>query len=219
MFLIAVVLGGCASSKEMNKNEIMEASPSKLPNAEAFQDEYTRQFMYSTEEVKEGYYLFESLTEKYMMDFPEDGIVMDHIKTEDNTSETITFLFTFNDESLSQLNYEFIFFLKRLEDGEEALQKIQIYPDTDFDYNSEMEKIETKDTMIYHALLERDLNGDVGHHMIGAIEAKGIPQMIYFDAKLRIVSEDERMSDETLEKAREDILELVERVQFTKEKE
>ncbi|MEB3751128.1 hypothetical protein [Geobacillus icigianus] len=49
--------------------------PKKWPNTVAFQDEYTREFMASTKEVKEGYYLFKSKTGGYTMWFPKDAVV------------------------------------------------------------------------------------------------------------------------------------------------
>ncbi|MEF2294067.1 hypothetical protein [Virgibacillus dokdonensis] len=52
-----------------------EMNPEDLPNVRAFQDEFTRGFLQSTEETKPGYYPFLSGTEKYEMDFPEGGII------------------------------------------------------------------------------------------------------------------------------------------------
>ncbi|WP_027409946.1 hypothetical protein [Anoxybacteroides tepidamans] len=47
--------------------------PKKWPNTAAFQDEYTRKFMASTKEVKDGYYLFKSKTGGYTMWFPKNA--------------------------------------------------------------------------------------------------------------------------------------------------
>lgn len=47
--------------------------PKDLPNVTAFQDEFTREFMTSTDEVSDGYYLFESKTGGYTIPFPEDA--------------------------------------------------------------------------------------------------------------------------------------------------
>ncbi|SDZ64234.1 hypothetical protein SAMN05421736_12419 [Evansella caseinilytica] len=40
------------------------------PETAAFEDEFTREFMKSTKEVEDGYYLFESKTDGYTMWFP-----------------------------------------------------------------------------------------------------------------------------------------------------
>ncbi|SHH15395.1 hypothetical protein [Virgibacillus chiguensis] len=52
-----------------------ETNPEDLPDVRAFQDEFTRGFLQSTEETRPGYYPFLSGTGKYEMDFPEGGII------------------------------------------------------------------------------------------------------------------------------------------------
>ncbi|BBW97548.1 MULTISPECIES: hypothetical protein [Geobacillus] len=52
--------------------------PRKWPNTVAFQDEFTRKFLVSTKEVKDGYYLFKSKTGGYTMWFPKDAKI-DHM--------------------------------------------------------------------------------------------------------------------------------------------
>ncbi|WP_077706036.1 hypothetical protein [Virgibacillus dokdonensis] len=52
-----------------------EMNPEDLPDVRAFQDEFTRGFLQSTEETRPGYYPFLSGTGKYEMDFPEGGII------------------------------------------------------------------------------------------------------------------------------------------------
>ncbi|WP_249870811.1 hypothetical protein [Oceanobacillus saliphilus] len=52
-----------------------EMSPEELPGVRAFEDEFTRGFLQSTEETRPGYYLFLSGTGKYEMDFPAGGVV------------------------------------------------------------------------------------------------------------------------------------------------
>lgn len=45
----------------------------ELPDVRAFQDEFTRGFLQSTEETRPGYYSFSSGTEAFEMDFPAEG--------------------------------------------------------------------------------------------------------------------------------------------------
>ncbi|WP_405100051.1 hypothetical protein [Oceanobacillus sp. FSL H7-0719] len=52
-----------------------EMNPEELPDGRAFEDEFTRDFLQSTEESKPGYYPFLSGTGKYKMDFPLEGTV------------------------------------------------------------------------------------------------------------------------------------------------
>ncbi|WP_052015532.1 hypothetical protein [Halalkalibacter hemicellulosilyticus] len=59
LVLVMIVTGGCM----MN-----------TPDVPAFEDEFTREFMKSTKEVEEGFYLFESKTGGYTIWFPENAV-------------------------------------------------------------------------------------------------------------------------------------------------
>jgi len=63
-----VLMAGCHMEEQKEQ-------PKKWPDTVAFQDEFTREFMASTKEVKEGYYLFQSQTDGYTMLFPKDAVV------------------------------------------------------------------------------------------------------------------------------------------------
>ena|SRR5699024_10055446 len=68
--LIILFIGGCGL---MGEKDISKMDPKDLPDVTAFQDDFTREFMISTEEVEEGYYLFESKTGGYTMWYPENA--------------------------------------------------------------------------------------------------------------------------------------------------
>ena len=55
-----------------------EMNPDDLPDGEAFEDEFTRGFLQSTEETRPGYYPFLSGTGKYEMDFPVNATIDPH---------------------------------------------------------------------------------------------------------------------------------------------
>ncbi|WP_419882345.1 hypothetical protein ACN6MY_00490 [Peribacillus sp. B-H-3] len=62
------------------ENEPVEKKPSemkeeKLPKTRAFQDEFTRGFISSTDEAENGYYTFKSKTGRYTLLFPEGGSI------------------------------------------------------------------------------------------------------------------------------------------------
>ncbi|WP_336883190.1 hypothetical protein [Priestia koreensis] len=72
-------------------NEQVDKKPSEmkkedLPKTRAFQDKFTRTFLTSTKEVKEGYYSFESKSKKYTMSFPSGGQIpqTDYERNEDS---------------------------------------------------------------------------------------------------------------------------------------
>ncbi|GGB60753.1 hypothetical protein GCM10011409_42600 [Lentibacillus populi] len=52
-----------------------EMNPEDLPDVRAFHDEFTRDFLQSAEETREGYYPFLSGTGAYKMDFPAGGVI------------------------------------------------------------------------------------------------------------------------------------------------
>ncbi|WP_051865550.1 hypothetical protein [Metabacillus indicus] len=85
----------------------------RLPDTEAFKNEFTRGFMASAEETEDGYYTFESKTNGYTMLFPVNATIstMDYeqIKTayealsysEDVDDENISYFMTVNFENSS----------------------------------------------------------------------------------------------------------------------
>ncbi|AIF42806.1 hypothetical protein [Virgibacillus sp. SK37] len=76
MFLLflVVLLGGCQEDKKQRVKP-SEMHVEDLPDVRAFEDEFTREFLQSTEETREGYYSFLSGAGAYKMDFPASGIV------------------------------------------------------------------------------------------------------------------------------------------------
>ncbi|MFP7478299.1 hypothetical protein [Terribacillus saccharophilus] len=81
----------------MNNNNDSKSSSTneanKFPEVTAFQDEFTREFLESTEPTKEGYYAFLSKTGAYRMDFPEDMKINDKSYSIDpgKSSEVVIF--------------------------------------------------------------------------------------------------------------------------------
>ncbi|WP_164219226.1 hypothetical protein [Virgibacillus sp. YIM 98842] len=67
---ILFLLAGC---NVLGQKDIAEMDPAELPDVIAFQDDFTREFMSSLEEVEDGYYLFESKTGGYTMMYPENA--------------------------------------------------------------------------------------------------------------------------------------------------
>ncbi|WP_203289226.1 hypothetical protein [Metabacillus sp. cB07] len=67
ILIFLAVTGGCGMNSEQGNERINQES---LPETRAFKDEFTREFMKSTEETEEGYYTFKSKTKGYTMLFP-----------------------------------------------------------------------------------------------------------------------------------------------------
>lgn len=68
-------MGGCSRSNEKNTVSPSEMEPNELPDVPAFQDEFTRDFLQSTEQTKEGYYSLLSGSNSFTMYFPEDMVI------------------------------------------------------------------------------------------------------------------------------------------------
>ncbi|WP_084160631.1 hypothetical protein [Terribacillus saccharophilus] len=78
-------------SNENNSVSPSEMNANELPDVPALQDEFTRDFLSSTEQTKEGYYSLESGSKGFNMDFPEDMIIGERSYNiaPENRSETI----------------------------------------------------------------------------------------------------------------------------------
>lgn len=77
IFIVSVILlGGCQVNSENHHTKIPSVvKPEELPDVRAFEDEFTRKFLQSTEETRLGFYPFLSGTGKFKMDFPAEGVV------------------------------------------------------------------------------------------------------------------------------------------------
>ena len=78
LIIIVVIIGGSI---------IMEKQ--KIPDTPAFNHDFTKEFLVEDAETSEGFHLFESGTEKYMILFPENYVMADgsYYKKTGNTSE------------------------------------------------------------------------------------------------------------------------------------
>lgn len=77
LILTTLIIGGCSVNGDNESVSPSEMDPNELPEVPAFQDEFTRDFIQSTEPVKEGYYHFQSGSNSFTMNFPERMIVVD----------------------------------------------------------------------------------------------------------------------------------------------
>ena len=73
LVVMTLLLGGCTTNVE--EGEKTKETTYLSPETPAFKDDFTREFMDSTEEIKDGYYRFKSKTEGYTMLFPVNATV------------------------------------------------------------------------------------------------------------------------------------------------
>ncbi len=88
LLCLLICLGGCQLGKDKLPSEM---DPKKLPDGRAFKDEFTRQFLQSTEEIMPGYYPFLAKNGKYEMAFPREGITDDTSYRSKTNFESIHF--------------------------------------------------------------------------------------------------------------------------------
>src|SRR5699024_3753877 len=75
--VLIILLGGCQVNKDETSTNPSEIDKDGLPEVRAFNDSFTREFLQSTEETREGYYPFVSGTRNYKIDFPSSGVIGD----------------------------------------------------------------------------------------------------------------------------------------------
>ncbi|GAB3804251.1 hypothetical protein [Virgibacillus kimchii] len=75
LFFVLIGLNGCQMDTVNEAQKPADMDPEDLPDVRAFQDEFTREFLQSTEETRDGYYPFLSGTGRYEMDFPGGGVI------------------------------------------------------------------------------------------------------------------------------------------------
>ncbi|MDL4842638.1 hypothetical protein [Aquibacillus rhizosphaerae] len=145
LIIILVILGGC---------QLKEA---KLPETKAFQDEFTREFMDSTEEVRDGYYLFRSKTDRYTMLFPKNAEIDSGAFYERNKDhfESLSFVDYSKEE-----NYSYTYDVTYTPFGEDALENSLEILSEKVGYGGDYKEIEEKNTRIFFAKEEKLYEAD-----------------------------------------------------------
>src|SRR5699024_7716541 len=75
MLSVVIVLGGCPLGDSNKNQKPSEMNKEDLPNVEAFNDEFTRNFLKSVEETEEEFSPFLAGTGQYKMVFPAGGVI------------------------------------------------------------------------------------------------------------------------------------------------
>ncbi len=140
--------------------------PKDLPEGRAFEDEFTRSLIQSTEEVSPGYYPFVAKNETYKMNFPEDGLTNMLDYTSEHDFESIIFTDYEEGKSFS------------------AMVDVKYYnsykPNTDIDrrkksfeehlgYSLQFEEISTKDETYYIAPTQEKYGEESGLTIFGLV--------------------------------------------------
>lgn len=218
MVCIFLLLGGCQMnegnadvSQGQDEPSPMDMSPEELPQVRAFQDEYTRQFMVSTEEVQEGYYLMRSELNAFTMLFPANGGIAPNFHSVDGD------------------HYEIIIFGARAEEENVSYSVDIKYHEKSSDiilrnfrnrlgYEGEYEEFELQDKKIYMGKQKRDYEGSTVYMYFSYIKSKITNQGLdfYFDVSC---SDQNKPCDINLEKEEKRAIMFMESVNFLPQEE
>ena len=86
--ILIFILTGCALGESPLPSEM---DPKDLPDGRAFEDEFTRSLLQSTEEVIPGYYPFLAKNGRWEMAFPENGLTGSQSYISKQNTESIVF--------------------------------------------------------------------------------------------------------------------------------
>ena len=111
LMVISIFLGGCQMSEESQTTDPAKVDAENLPSVRAFEDKFTREFLQSIEETRDGYYPFKSKTNHYVMDFPEGGLVGERGYSLQDNSESYL-VGVEGEDTDSQISIKYLGFMK-----------------------------------------------------------------------------------------------------------
>ena len=136
------------------------------PEVPAFEDEFTREFLPSTEEVEEGYYLFESKTGGYQMLFPENARVSKFgYERNGDGFEFLRYDHPYDNDQI-YVRHTLTYNIHEREDFERILNiRLKLLSER-VGYDGDYEKLETPDKDIYYAHSIQNVKVDNESHSV-----------------------------------------------------
>ncbi|GGA40888.1 hypothetical protein [Psychrobacillus lasiicapitis] len=189
---ISLVLGGCQIAKEKKTSKMQELD---LPDVRALQDEFTRGFIESTEEVEKGYYSFLSGTKRYRMLFPKEGVIHQGYGIRDDQFEGFL-MSTLNDngtDSQIKINYY------TNESTENAPVVLEILEGR-VDQKLEFEKITSESSEVYYAPIEFEPDVFGIAALVVSLNGEGSVQIVYDTQCKNDKNECQQIKEEEIEK-------------------
>ena len=205
-YLTLILMGGC---NIVGQKEISGIDPTKLPDVVAFQDDFTREFMASTEEVEEGYYLFKSKTGGYTMMYPENARINDVLYEMPGESyEFIQYA-----ENVKELGYQYFarvtYNAGSRANSSEQLKKIL---STYANYYGEYEPFEYDDKIVYFAKTENVNEKSDMYSYLAVIISKGSKQAVSIGYNIITNQNNENID---IENVQQDVIKIIESVKFS----
>jgi len=159
--------------------DVADMDPEDLPEVRAFQDDYTRDFMASTEPVEEGYYEFESKTDGYTMKYPENA-TMDKLFYERNKN-TFEHLQFGEDSDTSSIPYYVETTYDHFYEGKKSKRLLNLLSKS-INYEGDYEEFEHGDNTIYFATLDytTEDNQTTWYRFFGLIKSNSSNQSLRY---------------------------------------
>lgn len=152
---ILSILAGCDETVD-EKQELDEIDPKELPDTVALQDDFTREFIVSPEEVEEVYYLFESKTGGYTMWYPKNAKLSQTYYQKKKDYFEALHVGGYNDQTTGDS-----FYIRATYGDSKDTKDTDIYLyllSSSIHYDGEYEKVETDDKIIYFATMKNITN-------------------------------------------------------------
>ena len=142
LLLVAILNGGCSDMGDVKNNA---DTPVAVPETLAAQDEYTRSFLVSTDEVSDGHYAFKPWTDAYTMWIPTDA-TLDSVFYEKKEKHWERFMYAWKEENenISYLLYGQ--FENRPDSEEVGLDNLSFFAK----YEGEYSKSEDEENIYYY---------------------------------------------------------------------
>ncbi|WP_077305760.1 hypothetical protein [Terribacillus halophilus] len=112
-----------------------DMDPNDLPDVPAFQDEITRDYLESTEPVREGYYPFISGSNSFTFDFPEE-MVVDETSIVGNEANSESLIFYYDDNNAEVMDEYTIHYLSSMSDVESSKDVMNKSAGIELDFKS-----------------------------------------------------------------------------------
>ncbi|WP_164218659.1 hypothetical protein [Virgibacillus sp. YIM 98842] len=193
----------------LGQKDISEMDPAELPDVFALQDDFTREFISSLDEVESGYYLFESKTGGYTMMYPENA-KLDEIYYEmpGDYLEAIQFG---EGEETSDHHYG-VRATYNEGDSVSEFKRLQGVFEARTSYDGDYETIEYDDKKIYFATSEyEDQNGDIiTYNFLGIIMSNNSDQSV----SMNYMTDKDSVADMNSDVIKEKVIKIMESIKF-----
>ncbi|WDF02179.1 hypothetical protein [Shouchella hunanensis] len=215
--VLSMLVGGCgqmdSSLEEEAEKTPAEMDPADVPQIDAFQNEYSRELMVSTEPVAEGFYLMRSKIDAFTIWFPEEAVFMDNASGVDGDHyEKISFAYESEEENrgyLIDFQYNYSGYAER---PDWLLDNLR----NRWSYEEEWKEIDDENGRIYYGYTIEDFKGHQNHVFMGyKVSSQEAPQGIEFLYISSCVDEEAESCQMDFEEEEEYVLQWMKSIQFS----